>query len=61
MYGRSLISEATRVQDMAIEEKIPEDHEDYNLEEPQGPVEPFHEKKSHKIKPTWERELIQYA
>ena len=30
------------------------------MAEPQKLVEPLHEKNSHKRKPTWERELIQY-
>ena len=50
-----------RVQDMIMELEIPEDHEDHDMEEPQEPLETLHEKDSHKRKPTWERELIQYV
>ena len=44
-----------------MEETIPEDHEDHDMAERQEPVEPLHEKNSHKRKPAWEREAIQDA
>ena len=44
-----------------MEETIPEDHEDQDMIEPQEPVEPLHERNSHKRKPAWARELIQDA
>ena len=39
-----------------MNEATPE--EDQEMEEPQEPVDPPHEKNSYKIKPTWVREAI---
>ena len=36
-------------------------HEDHDLTEPQEPVDPPHEKKSYKRRPTWACEAIQDA
>ena len=44
---------------MTIEDTISEGHEDNDMEKPQEPIEPLHEKKSHKRKPAWAQELIQ--
>ena len=46
---------------MAIEETIPKENEDHDMAEPQEPLEPLHEKNSHKRKPAWARELLQHA
>ena len=53
--------EEMRFQDMEIGEAIPKDPEDYNMTEPQEPIETFLEKDSHKRKPAWAQELLQEA
>ena len=41
-----------------MEGTTPEDHEDHNMADPQEPVEPLHEKNSHKRKLTWACDII---
>ena len=50
--------EETKAQGMEIEEAIPEYPKDYDMAEPQVPVETSFWKDSHKRKPTWAPELI---
>ena len=51
--------EVPRTRDTIIEEMTQENHEDHDLTEPQGPVDPSHEKKSYKRRPAWAHEAIQ--
>ena len=51
--------EVPRTRDTIIEEMTQEKHEDHDLMEPLEAVDPAHEKKSYKRRPTWAREAIQ--
>ena len=45
--------EASRVRVMEMEEETPEYHEEYDMTKPQEPIEPLHDKNSHKRRPAW--------